>query len=61
MSKIALWVILDDSVLVGVGDLANSWVMTGIAIELKGMKMASRTRLARRSVSEIGRVEGMVW
>ena len=54
MSKISLLVNLTEATLVGVGALANSWVMTGMAIVVKGMTMTNRnTRLALKRVSGI--------
>ena len=54
MSKISLWVNLTEATLGGVGVLANSWVMTGMAIVVKGMTMTDRnTRLALKRVSGI--------
>jgi hypothetical protein len=53
MSKISLWVNLTEATLEGVGALANSWVMTGMAIVVKEMTMTNRNRLARRIVSKI--------
>jgi len=44
----------------GVDDLESSWVMTGIAIAVKGMMMTSRWRLARR-VSQSRRRRGIIW
>jgi len=57
MSKIALRVIWDESVVAGVGDLANSWVMTGMAIVVIEMKKTNRSTLRLNSASE---GEGMV-
>ena len=54
MSKISLWVNLTEATLEGVGALANSWVMTGMAIVVKGMTMTNRnTTLALKRVSGI--------
>lgn len=52
ISNISLWVSLDDSGLAGVGDLVNSWAMTGMAVAVKGIMMTSRHKLARRRDSE---------
>lgn len=43
----------------GVDDLESSWVITGMAIALKGMTMTSRWRLARKSVSQNRRWKGI--
>ncbi len=43
MSKISLLVNLDETVSVaGVEDLENSWVITGMAIVVKGITITSR-------------------
>lgn len=56
ISNISLWVSLDESGLVGVGDL---WAMTGMAVAVKGIMITSRHRLARKRDSEIRSGEGI--
>jgi hypothetical protein len=68
MSMTSLLVSLDETesvagigaAVAGVDDLENSWVNTGMAIAVKGMTITSRWRLARKSVSQNRRVDGML-
>lgn len=67
MSMTSLLVSLDETespvggigAVAGVDDLENSWVMTGMAIAVKGTTMTSRWRLARKSVSQNRRGDGI--
>ena len=45
----------------GVDDLESSWVITGMAIVVKGMRMMSSRSLAQRGVSQNRRWMGIIW